>query len=236
MQDTQPGHPPTHPHTPCLKRRVQGGLRWRRDVPDAQLAVSAARREQVGAEAVELQALHLVACGRACVRALVVVMSAGHASALAPGVGVWPANHHHVLGFMTGTLRTAAAAMQIAFTAHPLPTHSLTPPLCFCILDSSGLAPEPSIRGAGFHRQMLPSARPPPMMPYCGRHTQGGNRHTRCTCVRSWISGAWQLVAHAHAKQPCRLPAPSPADRLPLTAEGSMPAFGSALARPHCLE
>lgn len=55
-----------------------------------------------------------------------------------------------------------------------------TAPVCFCTLDSRGLAPLPSISAAGFHRQMLPSARPPPMMPYCaggGDGWLGGGGH-----------------------------------------------------------
>lgn len=76
-------------------------------------------------------------------------------------------------------LRLVAKAVgceAVACIASPL--KALTAPVCFGILVRSGLWPVASMIAEGFQRQMLPSAKPPAMMPYC---------RTCMSAICSWI-------------------------------------------------
>lgn len=63
---------------------------------------------------------------------------------------------------------TAARCCCSLALARGLPAQpQLTAPVCLASLESSAFWPPPSSMAAGFHRQMLPSAKPPAMIPYC---------------------------------------------------------------------
>jgi len=93
---------------------------------------------------------------------------------------------------------------------HSIQQHAArTAPLCFCILVSSGFLPAAASRILeGFHKQMVPSARPPAMIPSCVvlcegrvRWGQGGGFCSGATAQRS--------PPQDRSGGPCTAPAPS---------------------------
>lgn len=184
-----------------LHCRLQRRLRGVSYIPDAELAVAAARRQQVGADLVELQALDL--CVRSarcdvCMR----VGERGAGKGAAHAVAVYPPATPFVGGSACCSTVHHLGRSLASFPCNgkPLCDAALTPPWCCCILatvapcTSSVPGGAPTIF-AGSHKQIVPSARPPASTPYC--------EHRARTDAASGLVG---LISGVQGKRACSPP------------------------------
>jgi hypothetical protein len=194
-----------------LERRVQRRRCGARQVPDAQLAVRGAGRQQAGAERVELQAFDLwrVVSARAC--------------------AAWCRVRRHP----EAATQHCASAPRGAAT-RKAQQRRRTAPVCFCRLATStssaasagsSLPTAPTIL-AGFHRFTVPSTSPPAIKPSCVCERRSDALSARVPPAR------WQLAAHAAAHAPAARPSPRQTDSTP--AGESAPSSPRSRPRAPC--